>query len=293
MTTALPVEPAPEIPDPIELAELAASTQTDPSRHIAYFGTEAELIAREIAAVPRLDACTVVARHNGGLTGWLLGENDHEIGRIWWWGPVVAPWAEWDDVADALYAAGRRLLPGRLAQEELASDDRHALLAEFAARHGFVPEEASVALQWAPSPAEPDTRVRAFTRADGDGVAHLHDTIFPGTHTNGRQLVEAGRHPIRLVAEDEAGITGYIAVEIESDGKAYIDYVGVDERARGQGVGHALLHSVLAELNERDTPGAHLTVRESNAAARALYAGAGFEEAMLLRPYRKGFLLDD
>ncbi len=292
MTSALRVEAAREDLDPAELAHLAAGTQSDPRRHIAYFGKDAELIADEIAAVPGLGACTVVARRNDDLVGWLIGENDDEIGRIWWWGPIVAPGEDWPEVADALYAAGRDLLPAQLEQEELASNDRHALVAEFADRHGFVREEASVALEWVPSPAEADPRVRAFTPPDGDGMALLHETIFPGTHTNGRQLADGGRHPIRLVTESENGIAGYIAVEIEPDGMAYIDYLGVDERARGQGLGHALLHSALAELHERDTPGAHLTVRESNGAARALYAGAGFEEAMLLRPFRKGFLLD-
>ena len=56
MTSALGVSIAPEDPDPIELARLAATTQSDPRYHIAYFGRHPELIAEEIT---RATGCAI------------------------------------------------------------------------------------------------------------------------------------------------------------------------------------------------------------------------------------------
>jgi ribosomal-protein-alanine N-acetyltransferase len=47
---------------------------------------------------------------------------------------------------------------------------------------------------------------------------------------------------------------------------------------RGQGVGAALLDAMLDDASARGTLQVYLEVRESNAAARRLYASKGFEE---------------
>ena len=80
--------------------------------------------------------------------------------------------------------------------------------------------------------------------------------------------------------------------EIQPGGLGYIDFVGVHTDQRGRGFGRALVHATLTELVARGVSAAHLTVRESNVAARRLYGSLGFREERLLRPYRKGFLLD-
>ena len=54
--------------------------------------------------------------------------------------------------------------------------------------------------------------------------------------------------------------------------------LAVTPRLRQRGFGLALLDSVLAEAAERGTTSLFLEVRESNAAARKLYASRNFEE---------------
>lgn len=281
------------------LGSLGATLQTGPEDHIAYYGVTADVIAQEIVQIPQWQRSTTVAvGDDGRLVGWMMAETDDEVGRIWWWGPVVdrdlRHTADRDAVADEMYTLCRALVPTGISEEELAADDRNALVWRFAQRHGFVPEEASVALKRHDVGAtrSPADAVRAFEPADAAAMARLHDTLFPGTHTLGSQLAAADRHGIRLVAEIDRTVIGYVIVEIQPDASGYIDYVGVEPTARGRGVGRSLVGAALEELGRRGVDAAHLTVRESNDHARRLYRSLGFVEDRVLRPYRKGFALD-
>lgn len=82
-----------------------------------------------------------------------------------------------------------------------------------------------------------------------------------------------------LVAETEdgTGVAGYvIALDAADEGEILNLAVAPDGRRRG--LGRALVEEVLAELSERGARNIYLEVRESNAAARALYAAHGFRE---------------
>ena len=57
----------------------------------------------------------------------------------------------------------------------------------------------------------------------------------------------------------------------------YIDDICVDENARGQGVGKALVERLILELSE-DNHCLLLEVRAGNEAAIALYRGLGFRQ---------------
>jgi ribosomal-protein-alanine N-acetyltransferase len=88
--------------------------------------------------------------------------------------------------------------------------------------------------------------------------------------------------PAVLVAELEGRVAGFVLYRIVV-GEGEILNLAVAAEARRRGVGRALLKAVLplAELW-------HLEMRESNAAARALYAGCGFDEV----GRRKGYYAD-
>ncbi len=280
--------------DLASIAALAASGQHRPDRHIAYFGDDAEAIASEIAEVADWPDATTVAREGSELVGWLLAETEEELHRVWWWGPVAPAGERWAPVADSLYEVTRARLDPAFVEEELAADDRHVELARFAERHGFLAEEASVLLRITLDGIDDvtsDDGCVPLSDLDHDDVARLHDRLFPGTHTTGRQLVAQDDH-VRLVAHDAARAVGYVSVEVQAGGNGYIDFLGVDEQHRGRGLGRALVAGALAALAGRGIATADLTVRESNAAARGLYGSLGFTEVRLLRPYRRGFGLD-
>lgn len=64
--------------------------------------------------------------------------------------------------------------------------------------------------------------------------------------------------------------------------------IAVDPARRGQGLARTLLRACEAELAVLGIRDLHLEVRVSNAAARSLYAGAGWRESGL----RKGYYRD-
>lgn len=303
---------------PADLAALVAVAeplQRRGDRHIAYLGVDAGTLSAEIpTAADDWTAVSSVAEVGDRIVGWLVGEVDPEIGRVWWWGPFVTEGPDWAGTATALADHAERLLPPRIDQAELAVDSRFVELSRWAVERGFTPDPASVILTLLvdggdPGAGDPDGGdgdeaaagldgdgpsglvVRAATEADGPAVAPLHDRLFPGTHLPGHRVVaSADEHHPRLVAEIGPGrVVGYAAIEHSADGEIYIDFLGVDPRHRRRGAGRALVAAAVAEGRQAGLRRAALTVREDNPGARALYRSIGFSEERVLQPLRRGF----
>lgn len=289
------------------LAELAAGLQTRPEHHVPYLGLDPDTIAAEMVEdVDDWTEASAVAEVDGRTVGWLMGSVDHDMGRVWWFGPFVDaddP-AAWRRVADRLDEMARDGLTVDVTEEEYAFDTRHAVGPTWAAERGFAadPGSAVMTLDHAIGPTE--ITVRSATPGDADTVGVLHDRLFPNTHTRGAVLVSTTEpridsstdHPtgpirVRLVAEDDGELLGYVAVERQPDGSGYIDFLGVAPAYRRRGIGAQLVRAGVAALAELGCERFHLTVREENAGARALYLSLGFEEERILRPFRRGFSL--
>lgn len=287
-----------------DLAAFVAACQARPGSHIGYLGEEAAGITDELTSLEPhgLDG-VLVARDAGRILGVLGAEHDHDPPRVWWHGPF-ADAEDPDATADALYARARGRLPDHVRQEELAADTRNELVASFAHRHGFTAEEASAVLV-RPLPAAAHAGTPLDVPSDAsievvvlDGEQHaavtaLHAATFPGTHTPGGQLARGDdRLVLVAVGPPDRTVCGYVAVEVQRDGTGYLDYLAVASGYRGSGIGGRLVSAACAWLAARGCGTAALTVRESNAAARSLYARLGFEQVRLLRPWRLGFQLD-
>jgi ribosomal protein S18 acetylase RimI-like enzyme len=268
------------------MVSLAAGEQARGDRHIGYLGLDAQSIEKDVTGVENWQAKTAVAI-DGRVVGWLLCETDDDMGRGWWWGPFVVA-ADWSGTADALYETAAVMVG--VTEEEQAPDSRNELAAAFALRQGFRAETASAVLSYHGPGWGTRSGTEALNAEFADRVASLHDALFPNTHTTGKSLVASD--DIRLVVVDEGVLRGYVAAEIHSDGTGYIDYLGVAPAARRQGIGARLVQGSVDALLASGARSAHLTVRESNHAARALYASLGFTEERVIRPYRKNFSLE-
>ncbi|MDJ0769663.1 MAG: GNAT family N-acetyltransferase [Ilumatobacter sp.] len=278
------------------LAALAARLQQLPYRHIAYLGDDAATIAAEmIEEDDDWTSVASVASVAGELAGWLMGSIDEEMGRVWWFGPFIAPEHDgaWTDLADGLYAHASRQLPPAVVEQEMACDAEFELLVLWSVGHGFHADPGSVALESTEPLPPPSIPCRRTTADDVATVGRLHDQLFPGTHTTGAALVVGNDAThVRLAVERDGVAVGYVAVQRHPDASGYIDFVGVDPRCRRQGLGAELIRAGAAVL--RETLGCqrlHLTVREANTAARALYRSLGFTESRVIVPLRKGFSL--
>jgi ribosomal-protein-alanine N-acetyltransferase len=80
-----------------------------------------------------------------------------------------------------------------------------------------------------------------------------------------------------LVAAMADGVAGYVIAQDAADEAEILNLAVAPAQHRG-GIGRALVERALATLAGRGARRVFLEVRESNAAARALYAALGFEE---------------
>ena len=80
-----------------------------------------------------------------------------------------------------------------------------------------------------------------------------------------------------LVATDLGGVAGYVIAQDAADEGEILNLAVAAPRKRG-GIGRALVEGALAALGDRGVERVFLEVRESNAAARALYASLAFGE---------------
>ncbi len=87
-----------------------------------------------------------------------------------------------------------------------------------------------------------------------------------------------------LIAESERSICGFVCARIVGD-EWEIENVVVAETFRHHGIATHLMRSLIARWNELAGKSIFLEVRESNAAARALYAKHGLQEVGRRRAY--------
>lgn len=130
---------------------------------------------------------------------------------------------------------------------------------------------------------EPDPNIRLFRR--GEFVYSLHDEIFPRAYYAGRSLEEmslSGQGKL-AVYKDGSDVLGYIFYQTSP---AYIDFLGVAETARKQGIGSRLIeHACQDAWNEGDRR-IQMSVRKINSPGVQFMEKHGFtivEENIALR----------
>ena len=123
--------------------------------------------------------------------------------------------------------------------------------------------------------------IRAATLDDIPAILALEQSAPSASHWNAEQYKSRVQSQIEdacfLVAECEGKIAGFICARIVA-GEWEIENVVVTKEFRRRGVAVELMRSLLAKWEQAAGTAILLEVRESNAAARALYAKNGFEE---------------
>ncbi len=129
--------------------------------------------------------------------------------------------------------------------------------------------------------------LRRAVAGDLAAIAELELAAFtdPWSATEFVKFVDF-RHGIFLVAVSTVGkeLAGYTVITTVLD-EAEVLNLAVAPSLRGIGVGGLLLDAGLSEAAARGASSVFLDVRESNAAARALYASRGFAEISRRRRY--------
>jgi ribosomal-protein-alanine N-acetyltransferase len=120
--------------------------------------------------------------------------------------------------------------------------------------------------------------IRAARDSDLDDVAAIERSVFkdPWTRRSFVDLVGA-RNVLFLVAEaGKRSVVGY-AVVLIAGLESELANLAVSRLMQKQGLGRRLLTEAVEQARGRGAREMFLEVRESNASAVGLYAGAGFE----------------
>ncbi|GMA28177.1 ribosomal protein S18-alanine N-acetyltransferase [Arenivirga flava] len=123
--------------------------------------------------------------------------------------------------------------------------------------------------------------LRTASVADLDAIMALEERLFVSDAWSREtmRLELASPHGHYLAAVDEAdALLGYAGAALPVGGDfGEIQTIGVDEAARGRGLGRTLMEALLARARERGVPRMLLEVRADNPVAQSLYASLGFE----------------
>jgi GNAT superfamily N-acetyltransferase len=118
-----------------------------------------------------------------------------------------------------------------------------------------------------------DMRLRALEDAPQAFCSSLRDWQGKDEPTWRRQLVEVSLNLIATVDGTDAGMVSAMACE----GEVELLSMWVAPRARGRGVGDALVDSVVAWTKSQGTTRLILRILDGNVRAETLYARHGFE----------------
>jgi ribosomal-protein-alanine N-acetyltransferase len=129
---------------------------------------------------------------------------------------------------------------------------------------------------------------RVRDAADLDRIFELEQASFPTPWT--REMLEqnlSGSDAVRIYVVRQGtggGIVGYCACWVVTD-ELHVNKIAVDVSRRRQGIAAKLMAFVMADAARDGCTRATLEVRQSNAAARALYRRLGFVESAVRTRY--------
>ncbi|MDX1625534.1 MAG: ribosomal protein S18-alanine N-acetyltransferase [Wenzhouxiangellaceae bacterium] len=121
----------------------------------------------------------------------------------------------------------------------------------------------------------PEVRVREMAGRDLDRVAAIEQDSYPFPWTRGifADCIRVGY--VCRVADVDGEVAGYLVLSAAA-GEAHLLNLCVAPDWRRTGISRVLLEAALVEAGLREAQRLFLEVRPSNAAAIALYEGAGF-----------------
>jgi len=120
---------------------------------------------------------------------------------------------------------------------------------------------------------------------DIDQVLEIEHASFGDPWSRGAFLDLIGDPRVAFLIADVGGeVRGYVVAWFVLD-EGEIGNLAVHETERRHGIGARLLDGAIAAVRASDVDSLYLEVRDSNAAARALYASRGFAEVGRRREY--------
>lgn len=279
-----------------ELVNFVVRLNGRDAHHIGFFGEGDADVRASLAecVIPPAEGFQL-AYDGDQLVGVFGVDANLEIGRVWLFGPLIEH-ANWQPLADELYAACKKRIPEGMHEYDLFCDVHNGNIKLFAERHGFSPrsENAVLTLERREykelGSFDNPFSIMNYSPEFFEQFQTLHDFLFPKTYFTAQQIIEKLDGARRLFLGLENGaLKGYHFCKVEAQARlGYVDFIGVHTSARSHGLGSILLAAGLDwMLSFPDIDKVNLTVNADNISALNLYKKTGFVTERVMRGYRK------
>lgn len=263
----------------------------DPEHRVTYLGTESDdvrnALLEDLTDLPAEQAI-LLGRIDGRLAALWGVEYDAPRGKGYSWGPFVDH-DDWLLVARLMWDELLRVMPDSLVWMQLAFDSRNQLAVQLAESLGFARRRVDhllLRLERANHRAGEHEDLIEVGPEQKAKLGALHDELFPSTYFDGAELGSRLCDTRKAFVNEQ--VTGYVYGEVKPEiGFGGVDFVGVDEAARGSGLAGRLLNRILTWVFSHPAiPAVELTVADGNPAER-IYARAGFERQLRIVAFER------
>jgi len=212
------------------------------------------------------------------LVGILGGDCDVERERLWIWGPY-AEVEIWNEIAEQLY--NESLKHWSNAKNFTAYiNNNGSLTKNFFLNKGFNATSLnhSFALKDNVQIVNSNFEAIPFTENLRFVLESKQNKFFPNTYFTPQELIERSNKNFKILfVKLEDNYVAYIVGEKQPSNEGYIHFLGVDEAYRRKGIAQFLVSALSNQfLIEDKVKKVHLTVKDNNEPAKALYAKLGF-----------------
>lgn len=241
-------------------------------------GSNAEKIVAELKQYYADDeAWFLMAIEGGELIGLLGGDCDVERERLWIWGPY-AELARWEYIVQQLYEKSIELWSGKkeftaylnIANERAKSFFEKGGYTKTEVNHNFVLKSLDKPII--------ENAVTDYSTDLKPELERFHNIFFPNTYFSVDELHDRSDKSISIHFIQEGDQTaGYIVGEKQATQEGYIHFLGILDEHRRKGLaGQLVQHLCHRFLKDQELKQVHLTVKDSNEAAKKLYFKLGF-----------------
>jgi len=267
------------------IAGLIADQNKNPETHCIQSdaGNDLQSIQNEMTRLASDSGiCFVMAFQGDQLLGTLGCELDEELGRGWLRGPfITGNTNDWSKTASVLLHALLKTLPTSIRWLDsflnIANEQGNHFYLDNGFRqlrlvHVYVASHVG-------NPFRPSDTCEVLKSHQTQDFFHLHEAIFPQTYATGQRILDKiGDRNQVFVYNQGSEMLGYVYAAIEEDsGDGSVEFIGVREDARGNGIGRQLLQSALHWFfEEKKVPQVTLVVNDNLTNARRLYESVGF-----------------